>query len=222
MDQEVLSHPQADWHHMDSSDNDVHSIVGTVLLESGFRLLKDVVCVKPNPPAPHFHPFHRTVLLGGQSRKGANAGHVFHCQDMRCEAGGKQMKSVWRFSTRGAEKSFGKHPTQEPAVLVDRYLRASANVEDWMLDPSVASGTTGLAARRLGQTFIGVDNQPDYLAIAVERINCTDPSCQVSEPVTATWTDSHPLVKARMRLAKWRRRGHFQNSVNLSARACFQ
>lgn len=90
---------------MDSSDNDVHSIVGTVLLESGFRLLKDVVCVKPNPPAPHFHPFHRTVLLGGQSRKGANAGHVFHCQDMRCEAGGKQMKSVWRFSTRGAPRS---------------------------------------------------------------------------------------------------------------------
>lgn len=149
-------------------DNDVFSSVGTALLESGFRLLKDVVWVKPFPPAPHFHPFHRTDAQGGQSRKGAKTGHFSHCQDMRREARGKQVKPVWRLSSPGrAVKSFGKHPTQKAAALVDRCLRASANVEDLVLDPCAGSNATGVAARRIGLIFIGVDNQPDYLAIAV-------------------------------------------------------
>jgi hypothetical protein len=39
-----------------------------------------------------------------------------------------------------------------------------------VLDPFAGSGTTGLAASRLGRDFIGIDIQPDYAAMAARRI----------------------------------------------------
>ena len=39
-----------------------------------------------------------------------------------------------------------------------------------VLDPFLGSGTTALAAKQLGRQFIGIEINPDYAAIAVERL----------------------------------------------------
>jgi len=40
-----------------------------------------------------------------------------------------------------------------------------------VLDPFMGSGTTGVAAKKLGREFIGIEIDPTYYKIAEERIS---------------------------------------------------
>ena len=85
---------------------------------------------------------------------------------------GKQMKDVWTGSlTKQSEKWAGKHPTQKPEYLLERIILASTKENDYILDPFVGSGTTGVVAKRLGRKFIGIDAEKDYLKIAKSRLD---------------------------------------------------
>ena len=85
--------------------------------------------------------------------------------------GGKQMKNVWRLKPPGThEKRYGKHPTQKPVGLLERIIEASTRPGDLVLDPFVGSGTTGVAAARLGRRFVGIDVEEGFLAKARKRI----------------------------------------------------
>jgi len=41
---------------------------------------------------------------------------------------------------------------------------------DWVLDPFMGSGTTGLACKLLNRNFIGIDYEEEYFNIAEERL----------------------------------------------------
>ncbi|KQZ64888.1 DNA methylase [Sphingopyxis sp. Root1497] len=49
------------------------------------------------------------------------------------------------------------YPTQKPLALLDRIIKASSNSDSIVLDFFMGSGTTMLAAQRLGRRFIGAD-----------------------------------------------------------------
>lgn len=84
---------------------------------------------------------------------------------------GKQMKDVWTGAlTKKAEKWAGKHPTQKPEYLLERIILASTKEGDYILDPFVGSGTTGVVAKRLGRRFIGIEAEKEYLKIAKKRL----------------------------------------------------
>ena len=53
------------------------------------------------------------------------------------------------------------YPTQKPLALYDRIIRASSNPGDLILDPFAGSGTTLIAAERLGRQWIGMDLWPE-------------------------------------------------------------
>jgi DNA modification methylase len=40
-----------------------------------------------------------------------------------------------------------------------------------VLDPFVGSGTTCMAAKKVGRDFIGIEKEPEYITIAEKRIN---------------------------------------------------
>ena len=81
------------------------------------------------------------------------------------------MKDVWRGAlTRPSEKVDGGHPTQKPEYLLERIVRASTREGELILDPFCGAGTTGVAARRLGRRFIGIDSESGYLDMAVKRL----------------------------------------------------
>jgi site-specific DNA-methyltransferase (adenine-specific) len=70
---------------------------------------------------------------------------------------------------------FGKpgkvdHPTQKPIEVIDPLIRASSFRDDMILDPFMGSGTTGVAAIKLGRKFIGIEIEPKYFDIACRRI----------------------------------------------------
>ena len=85
--------------------------------------------------------------------------------------GGKQMKDVWEGPlTPKQEKVYGKHPTQKPLYLLERIVKATTQEGDRILDPFVGSGTTCVAAKKLGRHAVGIDSSEEYLSIARKRL----------------------------------------------------
>ena len=60
------------------------------------------------------------------------------------------------------------HPAEKPVPLVMELLRVAG---DKILDPFMGSGTTGVAATKLGRKFIGIEIEPKYFDIACRRIS---------------------------------------------------
>lgn len=85
--------------------------------------------------------------------------------------GGKQMKDIWSGPvTPRSEKIFGKHPTQKPIYLLDTIVRATSLPNDIVLDPFCGSSTTGVACKRLGRNFIGIDQEAEYIELSANRL----------------------------------------------------
>lgn len=64
------------------------------------------------------------------------------------------------------------YPTQKPATLLERIVKASSNADDLVLDPFCGCGTAVDVAHRLGRRWIGIDIT--YLAISLIRHRLRD------------------------------------------------
>lgn len=62
------------------------------------------------------------------------------------------------------------HPTQKPVALMEYLIRTYTNGGDTVLDNTMGSGTTGVAAVNTGRKFIGIERDDKYFAIAQKRI----------------------------------------------------
>jgi site-specific DNA-methyltransferase (adenine-specific) len=62
------------------------------------------------------------------------------------------------------------HATVKPVKLMEWLCRLVCPPGGTILDPFLGSGTTGVAAVTLGFTFVGIEREADYLAIARARI----------------------------------------------------
>lgn len=62
------------------------------------------------------------------------------------------------------------HPAVFPLELAEDHIRSWSNEGDVVLDPFMGSGTTGIAAKKLGRRFIGVEISQEYFDEAVKRI----------------------------------------------------
>ena len=63
-----------------------------------------------------------------------------------------------------------QHPTQKPVPLLEYLIRTYTNPGETVLDPTMGSGSTGVAAANTGRNFIGIELNAGYFAIAQERI----------------------------------------------------
>ncbi|WP_273716590.1 DNA-methyltransferase [Leuconostoc mesenteroides] len=75
--------------------------------------------------------------------------------------------------TSNGERKYGKHPTQKPETLIKHFVELLSNTNDWILDPFMGSGTTGVVAKQLGRNFIGVELDKNYFEMAQKRIEGT-------------------------------------------------
>lgn len=91
------------------------------------------------------------------------------------ERGGGTQYFVYRhylinstMAARYTRDEFTGHPSQKPvALILEICKRRSFSVA---LDPFMGSGTTGVAAIRMGRAFIGIEIEPKYFDMACERI----------------------------------------------------
>jgi modification methylase len=155
--------------------------IGRILQDLGFWILNDVVWIKTNP-MPNFRGVrftnaHETLIWASKTRR---ARYPFNHHAMKAANQGKQMRSDWLLPVcSGAErlKINGKkvHPTQKPEALLERVIRAASQPGDIVLDPFFGTGTTGAVARRLHRRWIGIEQDPEYVRIAQERIAAVEP-----------------------------------------------
>lgn len=68
------------------------------------------------------------------------------------------------------DKDVKVHPTQKPVALMEYLIRTYTNEGDTVLDNTMGSGTTGVAAANTDRKFIGIERDDKYFAIAQKRI----------------------------------------------------
>lgn len=74
----------------------------------------------------------------------------------------------WSIAATNGERA--GHPTQKPAELMKWCLGFLPEAKV-ILDPFMGSGTTGVAAVKLGRKFVGIEIEPKYFDIARKRIS---------------------------------------------------
>ncbi|HEV8678759.1 MAG TPA: site-specific DNA-methyltransferase [Stellaceae bacterium] len=157
--------------------------IGAAVQDLGFWILNDIVWRKTNP-MPNFRGrrftnAHETLLWCAHSRE---ARYTFNYEAMKALNDELQMRSDWLIPLCGGPERLrggdGRkaHPTQKPEALLHRVLLASTRPGDTVLDPFFGTGTTGAVAKRLGRRFIGIEQDPAYVALARRRIAAVRPA----------------------------------------------
>jgi DNA modification methylase len=65
----------------------------------------------------------------------------------------------------------GYHPTQKPILLLEDLIKTFSNENDLVVDLTMGSGSTGVAALRTGRRFVGIEKDENYFNIAVRRVS---------------------------------------------------
>ncbi len=66
------------------------------------------------------------------------------------------------------------HPTQKPEKLAAKLILASSRPGDLVLDPFLGSGTTAVAARKLGRRFVGIEIDAEHCLAALRRLELAE------------------------------------------------
>jgi site-specific DNA-methyltransferase (adenine-specific) len=69
-----------------------------------------------------------------------------------------------------SEHGRAEHPTQKPIDIVEPLLLYGCPLGGTVLDPFFGSGTVGVVAAKNGRHCIGIERNPDYLAVAKRRL----------------------------------------------------
>jgi site-specific DNA-methyltransferase (adenine-specific) len=64
----------------------------------------------------------------------------------------------------------GHHPTQKPVLLLEDLIKTFSNENDLVVDLTMGSGSTGVAAKNTNRSFIGIELDDKYFEIAENRI----------------------------------------------------
>lgn len=97
-----------------------------------------------------------------------DAEYIFHVWEkgrLFGEYHDKSRSIEWPVEQNGFE-----HPTVKPLSVVEKRVRLGSEQGDLILDPFMGSGTTLLAARRLGRRAIGVEVEERWCDLAVRRL----------------------------------------------------
>jgi len=87
---------------------------------------------------------------------------------------GRNRSNVWTYAgvntfRAGRLDELALHPTVKPVALVTDAIRDCSRRGDVILDPFLGSGTTVLAAERVGRRAFGIELDPTYVDVAVRR-----------------------------------------------------
>lgn len=83
-------------------------------------------------------------------------------------------KNIWQYAT-GGKQDIGNHPAIFPEALARDHIISWSNPDDVVLDPMCGSGTTCKMAKQLGRRWIGFDIAEEYVRLARQRVEQTNP-----------------------------------------------
>ena len=136
---------------------DYRRAVGDAWMRAGFWWRPDgtpqISGDRPAQPGEGIAIWHRSLTEGRN-------GHA------RWNGGGAQ--AMYRYGVvRGRERV---HPTQKPEPLMAELIEQFTDVDETIFDPFAGSGTTLVAAKRLGRKAIGIELDEQWCREAVRRL----------------------------------------------------
>jgi DNA modification methylase len=101
-------------------------------------------------------------------------GDAPHINTFGLGQGGRSRSNVWHYAGANAFKAGGldelrMHPTVKPVALVADAMRDCSKRGDIVLDTFMGSGTTIMAAEKLGRRGFGVEIDPLYVDVSLRR-----------------------------------------------------
>ena len=81
----------------------------------------------------------------------------------------------------GVSARIGEHQATQPLYLPEKYIKATTEVGDLVVDPWLGSGTTGYAALSLGRAFAGFDVVESYVADAEKWLRKVKDEVRIDE-----------------------------------------
>ncbi|MDR1653832.1 MAG: site-specific DNA-methyltransferase [Prevotellaceae bacterium] len=74
-----------------------------------------------------------------------------------------------------------EHPCQLPIHLLERIILMSTDENDIVLDPFNGTGTTAIAAKRLGRQYIGFELDEEYVKITENKLLYENPNSKMGD-----------------------------------------
>ena len=141
------------------------------LQSAGWWLRSEVIWSKPNahPESVRDRPTkaHETVFLLSKCQD--------YFYDLEAVRGSnrRRLRTTWEIPTepQKADGSGEGHPAVMPMALARRCLAITSREDGVVLDPYAGSGTTLLAAARLGRRWVGIELNPAYCDLAARRLS---------------------------------------------------
>lgn len=105
---------------------------------------------------------------------------------------------VWYFNrvnnVTKEKLGISEHPSVYPLDMIERIIRMASNEGDTVLDPFAGTGTTLVAATKLGRSSIGIEINPDFKRIMLQRLN-NEAKANIMNEVNAEEADSTKVAK---------------------------
>ena len=92
-----------------------------------------------------------------------------------------------------------EHPCQLPITLLERLILMTTDEDDIVLDPFMGTGTTAIAAKRLGRRYIGFDLNEEYKQICETKLQRVESDSKIGD----CWVSFHLGEVRTIRNADW-------------------
>lgn len=96
-------------------------------------------------------------------------------------------------------KNRDAHPCQLPETILERLILMTTDDGDIILDPFNGTGTTVVAAKRLGRKYIGIELDKQYVTIAEEKLRNVRPDSHID----GVWVSKYLNGIATIRDKDW-------------------
>jgi DNA modification methylase len=149
-----------DWRHID--------VLMTVGREIYGAILNLVIWVKSNAGQGSFYRSqHECIVV-------FRVGDASHQNNVELGRHGRNRSNVWNYPGvnsfgAGRDDALAMHPTVKPVALVADAMRDCTAKGDLVLDPFLGSGTTIMAAEKIGRIAYGLEIEPAYVDVSIRR-----------------------------------------------------
>lgn len=136
---------------------------------AAYHELKNIICwVKTNAGQGSFYRSQHELILVFKN------GDAPHRNNVELGKHGRNRSNVWTYAgvnsfRAGRMDELSVHPTVKPVALVADAIRDCSRRGEIVLDPFMGSGTTIMAAERVGRRGYGLEIDPLYTDVAVRR-----------------------------------------------------
>lgn len=128
----------------------------------------------------------RTVVVWDKKQPGLSGGgfaeqHEWMAVFLKGEARQNEYSgNVWQCPRESSFEGRIEHPHKKPVEILGRALELMSNSENLILDPFLGSGTTMVAAHQLNRRCYGIEIDPKYCQVILDRMLKLDPTLTIT------------------------------------------